>query len=91
MRGEGEIVGKKEKKAWAGCCAARSEEGSTVGVIRGLCFRCETKGGERPQGLGEQRTRRMQSLAADGQEGVSAKAGREQLEEQQRKTQVQQT
>lgn len=36
MRREGESVGKKEKKAQAGRCTARSEEGSTVGVIRGL-------------------------------------------------------
>lgn len=32
VRREGETVRKKEKKA----CAARSEEGSTVGLIRGL-------------------------------------------------------
>lgn len=42
------------------------------------------------RGVGEQRTRRILSLAADGQEEVSAKAGREQPEEQQRKTQLQQ-
>lgn len=33
MRREGESVRKREK---AGRCTARSEEGSTVGVIRGL-------------------------------------------------------
>jgi len=39
---------KKGEKTRVEPSTQRSEAGSTVGVIRGLLFRCEAKGGEHP-------------------------------------------
>ena len=46
------------------------------------------KEGSVHRGRGNREQGGIQSLAADGQEGISANAGREELEDQQRRTQV---
>lgn len=54
---------------WVGCFTETSEAGSTVGVIRGLWFRCETKGGSVHKGRAN-RTRKNSVWQQTGRRGL---------------------